>query len=221
MKKLELILILTFSSLIAKSQFNIEGNYKISGRLGIGTDDPNSKLEIEIPHTYNQDEEMRIGSYYHSKFIGLGLNYRIDSNGGTSKHIIEYHGGTRYDLMTFKENKIGVGTSNPQYKLDIIGTIRAREIKVDLNGADFVFEDSYNLKTLKEVERYIKENKHLPEIEHASDMESGGTELGKLNTKLLQKIEELTLYLIEQNKKNEEQSKEIEKLKQKISELEK
>lgn len=95
---------------------------------------------------------------------------------------------------------VGIGTNSPHYKLDVIGTIRAREIKVDLNGADFVFAKNYKLRTLEEVESFVSKNKHLPEIEPAHEMEANGAELGKFNSKLLQKIEELTLYMIEQNK---------------------
>lgn len=112
------------------------------------------------------------------------------------------------------DGMFGIGTSSPAYILDVIGTIRAREIKVDLNGADFVFEKDYKLMPLNELEKFVKEQKHLPEIAPAKEMEKNGTELGDLNSKLLQKIEEMTLYIIEQNKTNEQQNKMIEELKQ-------
>ncbi|GAB6012733.1 hypothetical protein [Viscerimonas tarda] len=98
--------------------------------------------------------------------------------------------------------------------LDINGTLRAKEIKVTLNiGADFVFDANYQLKSLNEVQDFIKENKHLPEIPSAAEMTSGDTDLGVLQVKLLQKIEELTLYVIQQND-------EIQSLKTKVNELE-
>jgi hypothetical protein len=80
-------------------------------------------------------------------------------------------------------------------------------------GSDFVFDDSYDLRTLKETEQFIKKNRHLPDMAPASEMEEKGLELGKMDMKLLQKVEELTLYLIEQNKK-------IEMLETKIKEME-
>jgi hypothetical protein len=111
---------------------------------------------------------------------------------------------------------VGIGTYSPDYELDVIGTIRAREVKVDLNGADFVFEKDYKLIPLNELERFVKEKRHLPEISPAEEMKKNGTDLGNLNSKLLQKIEELTLYTIEQHKQIEKLKKQnnaIEELK--------
>ncbi len=112
--------------------------------------------------------------------------------------------GGNPDLTRFyisSNGNIGIGITSPQHKLDVLGTIWAREIKVDLNGADFVFEKDYQLMPLNELEQFVKEQKHLPEIASAKEMEENGTDLGNLNSKLLQKVEELTLYVIEQNKK--------------------
>lgn len=89
---------------------------------------------------------------------------------------------------------------NSGYILDVDGVARANEIKVNTSGADFVFEEGYKLRSLSETEQFIKLNKHLPEIETAAEMKENGVRLGELNTKLLQKIEELTLYMIEQGK---------------------
>lgn len=101
---------------------------------------------------------------------------------------------------------IGIGTTGTlDAKLTVAGNVRAREIRVTIDaGSDFVFENQYDLKTLTEVEEFIKKNGHLPDVAPASEMEDNGIELGKMDMKLLQKIEELTLYLIEQNKKIED-----------------
>lgn len=102
--------------------------------------------------------------------------------------------------------------------LDIAGTIRAKEIKVEIDaGADHVFNTDYDLKPLSEVESFIKENKHLPEIPSEKHMQENGLSMNEFQIKLLQKIEELTLYVINQDKKIEEQSKEIDTLKNIIS----
>jgi hypothetical protein len=95
---------------------------------------------------------------------------------------------------------IGKTTQNAgvNYKLDVNGSIRANEIKVNTSGADFVFEPTYKLRSLSEVETFIKVNKHLPEIAPAAEMKADGVSVSELQTKLLQKIEELTLYSIQQ-----------------------
>lgn len=87
--------------------------------------------------------------------------------------------------------------------LDVLGTIRAQEVKVNLDGrlADFVFKSDYNLMPLKEVEKYVKTNNHLPGIPSATEVQQNGLNVGDMQNKLLQKIEELTLYTIEQDKK--------------------
>lgn len=90
---------------------------------------------------------------------------------------------------------------------DVAGTIKAREIKVEINaGADHVFNPNYNLKSLSELETFVKENKHLPEILSEKQMQEEGLNINEFQIKLLQKIEELTLYVIEQDKTIKAQS---------------
>ncbi len=123
---------------------------------------------------------------------------------------------------------LGIGTSKPQYKLDVIGKssfsdnmkidakLEAKEIKVTLTPtADFVFAEDYDLPKLEDVEKHIKDKKHLPEIASAKQMEKEGVNVGEFQIKLLQKIEELTLYTIEQNKLIKDQQKRIEVLENK------
>ncbi|MBS7256707.1 hypothetical protein [Flavobacterium branchiicola] len=98
---------------------------------------------------------------------------------------------------------VGIGTENPDAKLAINGTIHSKEVKVDLNvpAPDYVFANDYKLKTLEEVESYVKENSHLPDIPSAKEFEKNGVHLTEMNMALLKKVEELTLYSIEQNKR--------------------
>ena len=112
-------------------------------------------------------------------------------------------------LQTFNTTRIyldttgnvGIGTVNPEYKLDVNGTIRATGVKVRTSsGADFVFESDYKLKPLSDVETFISTYNHLPEVPSAEDMKSEGIDVSDMQIKLLQKIEELTLYIIEQDK---------------------
>jgi hypothetical protein len=118
--------------------------------------------------------------------------------------------------MVLKENGnllIGKTTQvNNVYKLDVNGSIRANEVVVNTTGADFVFNDEYKLRPIEEVSQYVKFNKHLPEVEPANCMEENGVEIGTLQIKLLQKIEELTLYLIDQNEKLKKQQLKIDAL---------
>lgn len=115
-------------------------------------------------------------------------------------------GGMCVNRFTIMDNgNVGIGTTNPTSKLTVAGNISSREVKVTVDaGADFVFENEYELPSLESVAKYIKENKHLPEIASAKEMQKEGINLSEMNIKLLQKIEELTLYSIEQNDKIKE-----------------
>ena len=107
---------------------------------------------------------------------------------------------------------IGTATTG-SHKLAVEGSIGAREIKVEANGwSDFVFEKEYKLPTLEEVETHIKEKGHLKDIPSAKEVEKNGFFLGKMDSKLLQKIEELTLYTIQQDKEIKELKLLVEKL---------
>jgi len=118
-----------------------------------------------------------------------------------SKQIILKNDGS----LLMSAGNLGVGTTDPKHKLDVNGTIRAREVLVELNGgADFVFENDYALRPLSEVSDFIQANKHLPEIPSAADMVKNGLDMGEFQIKLLQKIEELTLYIIEQERRIKE-----------------
>lgn len=114
-------------------------------------------------------------------------------------------------ISSTSTGNIGIGTDDPKSTLDVRGTIIADQIEVKVNkGSDFVFEPDYNLRHLSEVESFVKENKHLPEIPPEKEMQERGLNLNDMQIKLLQKIEELTLYVIEQNKKIEKLERKIE-----------
>ena len=117
--------------------------------------------------------------------------------------------------MTIQNGNIGIGTASPSYKLDVNGTIRANEIIVNTTGADFVFADDYQLRPLSEVKTFIQENKHLPEIKSAQEMQENGVGVNELQTQLLQKIEELTLYILQQEERIRLQEERIDALEKK------
>ncbi|GEN66526.1 MULTISPECIES: hypothetical protein [Chryseobacterium] len=128
-------------------------------------------------------------------------------------------------LFLHDNGNIGMGSLNPDAKLTVKGKIHAEEIKVDLNvPADYVFQKyytgasslkpEYTIPTLEDVEKFTKENNHLPNIPSAKEIQEKGLNVGEMSNLLLQKIEELTLYTIEQNKLIKEQQKRIEALEQ-------
>ncbi|NQX37415.1 hypothetical protein SAMN05421820_103603 [Pedobacter steynii] len=119
-------------------------------------------------------------------------------------------------VVTYTGN-VGIGTSDPTEKLSVNGKIRAHEIKVEVvNWPDYVFAKSYKLHNLQETEKHIKEKGHLPGIPSALEVKENGIDLGDMNAKLLQKIEELTLHLIKMEKENKQQRDDINFLKSKL-----
>ena len=116
---------------------------------------------------------------------------------------------SKFENNVFVETgNLGIGTNsfvdgNETYRLSVKGKIRAHAVKVYTTWADFVFEPNYELPALEEVERYINKNGHLKNIPSAEDVEVNGIELGEMNKLLLQKIEELTLYVIDLKKEVE------------------
>ncbi|SHM97028.1 hypothetical protein [Flavobacterium chilense] len=137
------------------------------------------------------------------------LNYDLATSGnlkvsGTGNHYIQ-------------NGNVGIGTTNPTSKLTVAGNIASREVKVTVDaGADFVFENNYPLPSLESVDKFIKENKHLPEVASAKEMQKDGINLSEMNIKLLQKIEEMTLYMIEMKKEMVKQNDKISTLENKL-----
>ncbi|MDW3209334.1 MAG: hypothetical protein R8N23_05675 [Reichenbachiella sp.] len=131
-------------------------------------------------------------------------------------------GGAGTDVMNLLSNgNVGIGTTAPSYKLHVAGEAYATKFRAPSNASwpDYVFEDAYELHEIKEVEKYIEKNHHLPDIPSAAEVKENGVDIVDMQAKLLQKIEELTLYMIEQNKKiesltleNQTQHKRIQKL---------
>ncbi|WP_299439856.1 hypothetical protein [uncultured Aquimarina sp.] len=216
-----------------------------NGNIGIGTTNPQEKLDVKgkiflnsgpdddgiywarhnmtmgtIPGSYNHNVFMlkpggSSSGFLHSKFE----MYTADSETEKTKKVQIHSYGTSF----FNGGNVGIGTEDTKgFKLGVKGKIAAEEVKVALYNAwpDYVFENDYNLPTLQEVENHIAEKGHLENVPSATEVSENGIQLGEMNAKLLQKIEELTLYMIEQNKKTENLIKEVEALKLKNTELE-
>ncbi len=110
---------------------------------------------------------------------------------------------------SYFDGNLGVGTTTTgNYRLNVAGGIRADSVIVNTTGADFVFGKNYHAMSLDNLGKYIKAHKHLPGIPTAVEMQKGGVSVGSLQTKLLQKVEELTLYVVRENKKIEKLEKE-------------
>jgi hypothetical protein len=199
-----------------------------SGNVGIGTTSPNSKLDIygnlkvgaATTGTVNAIEIIaNIGTPFSGKLL-----YGTD-NLGWKFAISKKSGSTITDQLTIQDNgNVGIGTTNPDEKLTVKGKIHAEEIKVDLAvPADYVFQkyytgkselkSDYTMLTLAEIESFTKENHHLPNVPSAKEVQQNGLSLGTMSNVLLQKVEELTLYAIEQDKKAALQQQELNRLK--------
>ena len=191
-----------------------------TGNVGIGTNSPKELLHVN-------------GNYYGLGHIFLHA-YEGDGSSGTAYLQARDKSGTSSINMQFRtqnngsfsnvmrltsDGKVGIGTTNPTQMLEVAGTIRSREVKVEVaagTGPDYVFEPDYDLRTLAETKEYIEENKHLPEIPSAREMEANGIDIGEINMLLLKKIEEMTLHQIELMEKLEAQQKRIADLEKKV-----
>jgi len=226
---------------------NTKMTIKRDGKIGIGIESPSSILHIRderpVVKIQNKNYEDTDNNFY--GWIG-GYDksgdeiWWLGEGSSSGKQLGLFTNRAGYDLKIFNKGKgitvknngnVGIGTlTTGNHKLAIEGSIGAREIKVEANGwSDFVFYEDYNLPTLTEVENHIKEKGHLKDIPSAKEVEKNGFFLGAMDAKLLQKIEELTLYTIDQQKEIEElkkqnskidkQQKEIEELKSLVQKL--
>ncbi|MBP9879676.1 MAG: hypothetical protein WBP31_05725 [Chitinophagales bacterium] len=180
------------------------GRGYFSGSLGIGTSTPDVKLHIEG----GTDAELASGGF---GVFGstTSLNIAMDNNeimarnnGATSTLYLNNDGG---DVsMCYAGGNVMIGASVPAtgYLLSVDGKVMCEELKVQMSGSwpDYVFADDYTLPTLYELEASIKQNKHLPGIPSAAVVEAEGIEVGAMQVQMMEKIEELTLYIIELQK---------------------
>lgn len=131
-------------------------------------------------------------------------------------------GGAQHKMVFDEKGNLCLETPNVKnYKLAVEGVVGARKVKVTQESwADFVFKPGYRLPSLQEVEDYIRLHQHLPDIPSEEEVSSDGLDLGEMNKKLLQKIEELTLYMIDMKKENEKMKEQHEALLKRLQKLE-
>jgi hypothetical protein len=192
-----------------------------AGNVGIGNNAPTAKLEITGGPIWTSNGWLKSIKLQSGAAIQLSATNAKFGFGATDNDGLFFFSSPTDDasqsasyIMSMRANgNVGIGTLNPGEKLSVNGNIKAREVQVTTNGwSDFVFDKGYVLPTLAETEKHIKEKGHLPGIPSAAEVEKNGIELGEMNKKLLQKIEELTLYLIEMKKENDNQKRTIEAL---------
>ncbi|WP_158655170.1 hypothetical protein [Flavivirga eckloniae] len=191
-------------------ELRADGSAFFMGKMGIGTANPASQFEVST----SDNKRVRL-NYNNESAITFWPN-----NGNSVFHLSHGHDNKLHfshgsivgagKIMTIgNTGSVGIGTTDTKgFKLGVQGKIAAEEVKVATyaNWADFVFDSTYKLPTLKEVEQHIKEKGHLKDIPSAKEVKEDGFFLGEMDSKLLQKIEELTLYTIEQEKKIQELS---------------
>ncbi len=207
-----------------------------SGNVGIGTLAPVYKLHVFAPADdwkakfEGPDGYITIGpansgwAHIYTDRPAFLFNQNVWSMpGGFSSYgqadlSLRTNGVTRVTVSKASGN-VGIGTSSPNELLTVNGTIYGKEVKVDLSvpGPDYVFGKEYNLPSLDELKAFIDRYNHLPDVPSAKEMEENGIKLGEMNMILLKKMEEMTLYMIEQKKQLEEQAREIQLLKEQIN----
>jgi hypothetical protein len=176
------------------------------GNAGIGTAATNARLTVN-------------GSIKVSDPTGWNIGFGMNADPPRNLSIDVVNSAVDTDPLELVYNrgagvKVGSGAGADKF-LKVYGTVYSKEVNVTLSvpGPDYVFEPTYNLLPLSEVESYIKANKHLPEVPSAKQMEEEGLNLKEMNLILLKKVEELTLHLIEANKRLDDQQKQISDLK--------
>lgn len=217
MTKLYIIL---FASLLAHSESYAQNIFPSTGNVGVGTTIPQSKL-----HVYNGKLVVEQSNFGANDFASLflqtddsfgirtktgimatgngswgvsDLNFVVNGNNDNSSASV-----TDTRLIIKSTGNVGIGTLTPDSKLAVRGTVHAQEVKVDMNGwADYVFKPNYKLPSLASIKTYIDKNQHLPDMPSEAEAIKEGVKLGEMNKLLLKKVEELTLYVIQQQQEH-------------------
>jgi hypothetical protein len=174
------------------------------GSVGIGTTSPGANLDIQGTGTV-LERILSFGSIATLQLRNSSQTWSV-TNQGTLSVFDETAGLARISVLSGTGN-VGIGTTTPgTYKLAVNGNVHAQQVSVDLAGwGDYVFDRDYTLPSLTQIKTYIDQNHHLPDIPSEQQVIKDGLNLGEMNKLLTKKVEELTLYLIEQDEKEKKQ----------------
>lgn len=221
MRKITFLIALSLLSFTSYAQWSTSGGNVITNETAIIQSD-NGGLALEL-EANNKDVDFRMGHApggygffwrYKGTDSGNDNDLELWSENETSSNLLVYN-VKQSGNISFGQ-KVGIGTSTMgNHLLAVDGSIGAREVTVESSGwSDFVFENDYKLPSLEEVEKHIADKGHLIDVPSATDIEKNGIPLGEMDAKLLQKIEELTLYVLELNRQNVRLQEEVKNLKQ-------
>lgn len=202
----------------------------VNGNVGIGAPSPTSPLSVETvglePAYFRSSSagNTRISLINATGRINVGIG-EVSKHGyiwsGTNQLFFGSDGNPTMTIIGMANGNVGIGTDDTKgYKLGVNGNAIFNKVVVkQYPWADYVFNNDYRLRPLSEVEQYIKQHHHLPEVVSAEEVEKNGLDVGDNQATLLKKIEELTLYVIDQSKKHQKLEEEVAQLKKENSEL--
>jgi len=194
-------------------------NVDSSGNFMVNTTTPQAKNTFVgsgyFSDTLTSNNMLNVNKLLYVKGAGTGTTSSMLVNNSVGAEI----------FRILDNGNIGIGISNPSTALAVAGTVSSKKVKVTQTGwPDFVFGDGYKLPDLEKLENYLLQHKHLPGIPTAGEIEKDGADLGDNQAAMLQKIEELTLYVIQQNKQIEllkQQNQQLQSLQAQLDELKK
>ncbi len=177
---------------------NQSGDFNLIGRLSLGSVSSPNRLSIgpiSSPAFVGND-------IYIGEGTGLGGGMSFYQSGAQTTGAAKWFSNSNFMLMPAGggNGRVGIGVFPSTYQLEVNGAIRATEVIVETGWADYVFDENYKLRSIEEMESFIKENKHLPNIPAASEIETKGLKVGEVNKAMMEKIEELALYIIQLKK---------------------
>lgn len=178
-----------------------KSNYTVSPTVYDGNTNPLPYMENSVAHSYKTAIEKYVNN------AGMAYSHTAYFNG---------------DGLNYYKGNVAIGTDDTKgYRLAVNGDAIFTKVKVKPigNWPDYVFQSTYRLRPLSELEQFIQQHHHLPEVASAEEVAQNGLDVGDSQATLLKKIEELTLYVIEQNKKLEMQDQKLQQLDRSMREL--